>query len=83
MNNDNRIYNYKQLQRELMASIYLVAATDNIINEPSILLDKAGESSRITQHLQTIQRLLNAITDNRAMGDDGNLVNTLYASYRG
>jgi hypothetical protein len=66
-----------------MASIYLVAATDNIINEPSILTDKAGESHRIASHLETIHKLLTAIKEGRAMRVDGSPNTDIYSSYRG
>jgi hypothetical protein len=65
-----------------MASIYLVAATDNIINEPSILTDKAGESHRVAFHLETIHKLLTAIKEGRAKRVDGSPNTDIYSSYR-
>lgn len=79
---DTRIYQYNQLQRELMSSILSVAMTDNLLQNPTILPDKAGESLKVVQHLETIHRLLTAIKESRAMRDDGSANTSLYSSYR-
>ncbi|WML85871.1 hypothetical protein [Thiothrix subterranea] len=80
--NDTRIYQYNQLQRELMSSILQVAMTDDLLQNPTILPDKAGESYRVVQHLETVHRLLTAIKEGRAMRDDGSANTNLYSSYR-
>jgi hypothetical protein len=83
MNKDTQTYNYIQLQKELMASIYQVAMTDNVLQDKTILLDVAGETYRVNEHLKKVKKLLNAISDARAFNTDGSQNLNLYQYYRG
>jgi hypothetical protein len=81
--NDTQIYNYQQLQKELFAAMYLAVAVDNVLQEASLLPNKAEASHQVAKSLETVYQLLHAIKTNRAKRQDGSPNVELYQSFRG
>ncbi|WGZ92669.1 MAG: hypothetical protein QJT81_12425 [Candidatus Thiothrix putei] len=83
MSNPNQTYNYRQLQKELFAALYLAATIDNLLQDTSVLPNKAELSHQVSANLEKIYELLNAIKTNRAFREDNSPNTNLYETFRG
>lgn len=54
MNNLNQTYNYRQLQKELFAAMYLATAIDNILQDTSVLPNKAEQAHQVSTNLEKV-----------------------------
>jgi len=82
MSNLNQTYNYRQLQKELFSALYLSAAIDNILQDQSVLPNKAELTNQVSANLEKVYELLHAIKTQRAFREDGSPNTNLYENFR-
>jgi len=82
MNNLNQTYNYRQLQKELFAAMYLSTAIDNVLQDTSVLPNKTEQAHQVSMNLEKVYELLHAIKTNRAFREDGTPNSNLYEPFR-